>query len=144
MRFAIIGAACLLLTGCGLFRATGSWVELSAESDSGPVSEAIVVFVAQSVPENGAAIILAAPPSEQSGNRVSIEVREKLLARGYQLADGTSSGHRLRYLVSKYGDRTLLRVSMNDTEASVLFARDAAGALRADAPLTMRQKGKVL
>ena len=144
MRITASLAVCLLLAGCGLFRPTGSWVELAAESDSGPLSEAIVVFVAQSVPENGASIVLASAPSEQNGNRVSLEVREKLLTRGYQLADNGTAGHRLHYYVSKYGDRTLLRVTLNDTEASVLFARDAGGALRAAAPLTMRQKGKVL
>ena len=122
----------------------GSWVELTSDADSGPLSDAIVVFVAQSVPTAGATIAIAELPAEQGGSRLSVEVREKLISRGYRPEVGDEGVHRLRYLVTRYGERILLRVTVNDTEASVLFARDSAGALRADTPLTMRQIGKIL
>ena len=134
----IIAAA--LLASCALFRPVGSWVEIAVEGDAAPISEAIVIFVAQSVPEAGATIVLAPPPADQQDNLVSRQVREELSGRGYTLAGAGSTGHQVSYLVSKYGEQVLLRMTLDRTEASVLFARDATGALRASAPLAMRQK----
>jgi hypothetical protein len=142
MRLLLIFALTLALAGCGLFQPMGSWVELTSDADCGPLSDAIVVFVAQSVPTAGATIAIAELPAEQGGSRLSVEVREKLISRGYRPEVGDEGVNRLRYLVTRYGERILLRVTVNDTEASVLFARDSAGTLRADTPLTMRQKGK--
>ena len=134
----IIAAA--LTASCGLFRPVGSWVEIAVEGDATPISEAIVVFVAQSASEAGATIVLAPPPADQQDNLVSRQVREKLSGRGYTLADAGASGHRVSYLVSQYGEQVLLRMTFDRIEASVLFGRDATGALRASAPLAMRQK----
>ena len=136
---AVIVAA-VLTASCGLFRPVGSWVEIAVEGDATPISEAIVVFVAQSAPEAGATIVLGPPPADQQDNLVSRQVREKLSGRGYTLADAGASGHRVSYLVSKYGEQVLLRMTLDRIEASVLFGRDASGALRASAPLAMRQK----
>jgi len=141
-----LALAAISLAGCSLIRPTESWVEMGADGDAVPLSETIVVFVAQSVPvAGGAAIILAAPPATQAANLVSLQVREKLEARGYTIAAGDAAArHRLRYLISTYGNGIILRITLDETEASVLFARDSGGLLRAGAPLAMRQNGKVL
>ena len=137
--------AAVMLASCSIFRPVGSWVELSDESDAGQVSEAVAVFVAQSVPESGAVIELAAVPAEQSANRLTGLIREKLTGRGYRLdPDGGAPHHRLHYLVSRFGDQILLRVNLDGLECSVLFGRDGSGQLRASAPLAMRQKEKSL
>jgi hypothetical protein len=134
-----------LFAGCALLRPAGSWVELASAADAEPLSEAIVVFVAESLNEPGATIVLASLPEDQASNPLTLRVREKLLARGYQF-DETGSVHRdlLSYVVSRYADRILLRVTFRQTEVSVLFARDGSGALRASAPLARREKAKVL
>jgi uncharacterized lipoprotein YajG len=135
--------AAALLAGCGLFRPNGSWVEMDAGMEVAPIADAIVVFVAQSVPQTGATIVLAPVPEAQTSHPLAAEVREKLTARGYRLgADG--QGRHLRYLVSPYRDQILLRVSLDGLECSVLFGRDDTGRLGAAAPLAMRQKGETL
>jgi hypothetical protein len=139
---AILAAA--LLASCTLFRPTSSWVELAEDADAGPLSEAITAFVAEAVPERGAVIALAAPPEEQGGNLITLQLGEKLTARGYRLAGADDIGGRhLRYLVSRYGEGVLLRVTLDGAEISVIFARDAGGVLKAAAPLAMRQKAEM-
>ncbi len=134
-----------LLAGCALLRPVGSWVELTHEADAEPLSEAIVAFVADSQNEPGATIALAAVPEVQAANPLTQRVREKLMARGYQLSEPEGAdGAALTYVVSRYGKQVLLRASFRQTAVSVLFARDGNGALRASAPLARREKGKVL
>jgi hypothetical protein len=142
MRRALLPAlAAILLAGCVLFRPNGSWVEMDAGMEVAPIADAIVVFVAQSVPQAGAAIVIAPVPEAQTSHPLAVEVRQKLTARGYRLgADG--QGRHLHYLVSPYRDQILLRVSLDGLECSVLFGRDDTGRLRAVAPLAMRQKGE--
>ena len=144
MRPALLPAlAAVLLAGCALFRPNGSWVEMDAGMEVAPISDAIVVFVAQSVPQAGVAIVLAPVPEAQTSHPLAVEVRQKLTARGYRL-DADGQGRHLHYLVSPYRDQILLRVSLDGLECSVLFGRDDAGRLRAAAPLAMRQKGETL
>ena len=144
MRPALLPAlAAALLAGCALFRPNGSWVEMDAGMEVAPISDAIVVFVAQSVPQAGAAIVIAPVPEAQTSHPLAVEVRQKLTARGYRL-DADGQGRHLHYLVSPYRDQILLRVSLDGQECSVLFGRDNAGRLRAAAPLAMRQKGETL
>ncbi len=144
-------ALCILLllvplAGCAMFRPIGgSWVEPTAESEAEPLSETIVAFVAEFVPQAGAAIELVAPPERQAANMLTLQLRSKLAARGYKLeAQGAGARHRLKYVVSRFGDRLLLRVALDGVEASVLFGWDDGGALRAAGPLSMRKQGQVL
>jgi hypothetical protein len=142
LMIAIIIAAGLLAS-CTMFRPSGSWVELTDEPDAGPLSDAIVACVAEAAPQRGAIIELASLPEEQAGNPVTLQIREKLTQRGYRFASLEAAGqHHLQYWVSRYGQEVLLRVTLDGVEASVLFARDANGALKAAAPLAIRQKGK--
>ena len=90
-----------------------------------------------------AIIALASLPEAQAGNPVTGQIRDKLSQRGYRFAGPEAAGqHHLQYRVSRYGQEVLLRVTLDGVEASVLFARDAQGVLKAAAPLAMRQKGK--
>jgi hypothetical protein len=132
-----------LLASCTVFRPNNSWVELADDADAGPLSDAIVACVAEAAPQRGAVIELASLPEEQSGHVVAVQIREKLSQRGYRFAGPEAAGqHNLRYLVSRYGQDVLLRITLDGVEVSVLFARAAGGALKASAPLAMRQKGK--
>jgi hypothetical protein len=134
-----------LLAGCALMRPTGSWVELGHQADAEPLSEAIVAFAAEGLTEPGATIALAPVPEEQTANALTLKVREKLLARGYRLADtGPANGTPLTYIVSSYRGQVLLRANFRQTAISVLFVRDGGGTLRASAPLARREKAKVL
>jgi hypothetical protein len=140
-----------LVAGCAMFRPTdASWVDASAETDAGLLSEAIVAFVAQSVPQQGTVVDVAAPPEAQSKNVITVQIREQLTGRGYRL-EGPDSGprHRLRYVITQHQDRILLRVTLEGPEVgscvmSVVFGRDGAGRLHAAGPVTMRRKGEVL
>ena len=130
---------------CALMRPTGSWVELGHQADAEPLSEAIVAFAAEGLTEPGATIALAPVPEEQTTNTLTLKVREKLIARGYQLDDsGPANGSPLTYVVSSYRGQVLLRANFRQTDISVLFVRDGGGTLRASAPLARREKAKVL
>ena len=144
VMIAIIIAAGLLAS-CTMFRPNNSWVELADNADAGPLSDAIVACVAEAAPQRGAVIELASLPEAHASNPVTLQIREKLTQRGYRFASLEAAGqHHLQYWVSRYGQEVLLRLTLDGVEASVLFARDANGALKAAAPLAMRQKGKVL
>lgn len=130
-----------VLASCGLVRPNISWVEIAAETDAGPLSDAIVDFAVQVLPQSGTAIALTALPDEQAGNALTAQLRSKLAARGYRLdPDGDKPQHRLDYQVTPYADRTLLRITLDGFQASRLFSRDAAGKLEAAAPIAMRRK----
>lgn len=137
----IVLAGCL--ASCAIFRPTASWIEVGEERDVGPLTEAIVSLVVENLSQPSAPIALVPPPPEQNGHLLTLQLREALTNRGFRLDDeGTENVHSLRYLVSSYQGGILLRVTLDGTEASTLFTRDSAGALRAAAPLALRQKGK--
>ncbi len=83
-----------LLAGCALLRPSTSWVELAQDADAEPLSEAIVVFVAEALSNPGANVALAPVPEDQAANRLTMRVSEKLLARGFRISEATPSAAR--------------------------------------------------
>ena len=142
----LIGLMAVILTAgvlasCAFLRPNISWVEIGAEGDAGPLSDAIVAFTLEALPQSGTAIALTAPPEEQAANPLTAQLRSKLAARGYKLdPQSDTPQHRLGYQVTPYAEQTLLRISLDGLEVSRLFTRNAAGTLVAVAPLAMRRK----
>lgn len=131
--------AALALGGCALFSPTPSWVEEVNEADATELADAITGFLKQQWPVASTTLVLE--PPEQADNPLTPALEEALRQAGFALADPKAEvpgAHRLRYLVSPMGAGVLLRLQVDQTEASRWFVRDRAGALEAASPFTVR------
>ena len=140
--FALIAAASL--SACALLRANASWVDDLEDPDAQIVAVTIVGWVANRIAPGEKPILLELSAMAQN-DRLTPELKSQLEAQGYSLAaeDARASDmHRLRILITAYSSGYVLRVSLDDAEASTMLSRGRDGRLVAHMPLAVREAGR--
>ncbi len=140
--FALIAAASL--SACALLRANASWVEDLEDPDAQIVAVTVAAWVANRIAP-GEKPILLEPPAIAQSDRLTPKLKSQLEAQGYSFAaeDAHASDvHHLRILITAYSSGYVLRVSLDDTEASTLLSRGGDGQLVASVPLAVREAGR--
>jgi hypothetical protein len=139
MLIALILAAASL-GACAVFRPNPSWADDLGDADAANVAEMVAARVADSVPSGGKPVALVAPPAGRSGNPFTKQLIAALEACGTEVVEETAAedAHRLRYLLTAYQDGYVLRITLDDTESSVMLFRGTGGQLMAAAPLAVR------
>jgi hypothetical protein len=128
-----------LLGGCALMMADRSWSVELKENDAQVVAETIAALVADRIQADGKPIIVAAA-GIASHDQLEARLATALQGRGFRVdRPVTGEGHTLRYLLTLYGEGYLLRVTLNDAEASTILARGDNSELLAAAPLALRE-----
>jgi hypothetical protein len=133
----------LLLTsplgGCALMMADRSWSVELKDNDAHVVAETIAALVADRIQADGKPISVAAA-GIASHDQLEARLAIALKGRGFRVdPPETGEEHALRYLLTLYGDGYLLRVTLDDVEASTILARGDNGELLAAAPLALRE-----
>lgn len=136
--------AAVALSGCALARSNGSFVADLPEKDAVPVSTRIAELAAQRLP-HGAKIVVAPAASDNAATKeVAARLDEALRARGLAIAGEREAGdsHALRYEVTQYGGGWLVRVHLDDAEATTVMTRKRDGVLIATSPLAVREAAR--
>jgi hypothetical protein len=142
MRRLVFVAALLfapLLGGCALGLAKQSWShELSAD-DAAAVADTIAALVVDRVGADRKPVAFA-PASTSSDGTLDTSLTGALQTRGLRMATAEDAeAHKLRYLLTTYGDGQLLRVTVDGVELTTILARGPDGTLAAAAPLAVRE-----
>jgi hypothetical protein len=128
-----------LLGGCALMMADRSWSVELRDDDAQVVAETIAALVADRIQADGKPINVAAAGIASHG-QLEARLATALKSRGFRVdPPEVGTGHTLRYLLTLYGDGYLLRVTLDDAEASTILARGDNGELLAAAPLALRE-----
>jgi hypothetical protein len=128
-----------LLGGCALMMADRSWSVELKDDDAQVVAETIAALVADRIQADGKPIIVT-PAGIASHDGLEARLATALKSRGFRVdPPETGEGHTLRYLLTLYGEGYLLRVTLDDAEASTILARGDNGELLAAAPLALRE-----
>ena len=129
------------LGACTVFRSNLSWADDLPGSDRANVAETVAALVADRIPPGGKPVALVAPSFTQAGSPFAGELKSALEARGYTILEDDIKAddvHRLRYLLTAYRHGYLLRIYLDDIEASTILSRGGNGQLAAIAPLAIR------
>jgi hypothetical protein len=122
-----------------LMMADRSWSVELKDNDAQVVAETIAALVADRIQADGKPIIVAAA-GIASHDQLEARLATALQGRGFRVDPPvTGEGHTLRYLLTLYGEGYLLRVTLDDAEASTILARGDNGELLAAAPLALRE-----
>jgi hypothetical protein len=128
-----------LLGGCALMMADRSWSVELKDNDAQVVAETIATLVADRIQADGKPISVS-PAGIASHDSLEVRLATALQSRGFRVDQPeTGEEHALRYLLTLYGEGYLLRVTLDDTEASTILARGDNGELLAAAPLALRE-----
>ncbi len=139
--FVFVLLASASLSACALLRANASWRGDLGEADAIAIAATIVAFIADRMAPGDEAILLE-PSIDDGGDRLGASLASQLEARGYRFErDGANSpdSHHLGVIITAYGGGFLLRVKLDDAEASTILSRRADGQLVAGAPLSVRE-----
>ena len=144
MRKVLVVLAALTLTGCAVLRADGSsWVEDVPEGEAAQLAARIADLAAGQLAP-GDKVRLAAGRDNAAGREVETHLKAALQARGINVAEGAGEAapRTMRYLVTLYGKELLLRVRVDDAEATTMLARGKGGEIIATSPLAVRKVQK--
>jgi hypothetical protein len=136
-RLLIVLLATALLSGCGVFRPETSWVDDVANRDAAQLSLRIAEVAASRLAP-GDRVRLASHRGN-GGEAMSAHMKAALQSRGLTVVEGSSDAHALRYVVSRYGEGLLLRVRLDDAEATTVLKQGRNGELITSTPLTLRK-----
>jgi uncharacterized lipoprotein YmbA len=142
MRRFLIMIAMASLSACGLIRPNASWVDDMPQKHAASIAEIIAMLAVERIPPGSKPLGLAPAPLTQSGDTLTASLTSALKARGYRLLTEETDGedhHSLRYLVTAYQGRYLLRVTAGGAETSTLLKPGPDGQLIATAPLSVRE-----
>jgi len=133
--------AALVMSGCALASANGSFVADLPEKDAVPISTRIAELAAQRLPRGAKILVVPAASDNAATKDVAARLDEALRARGLAIAGEREAGdsHALRYEVTQYGGAWLVRVHLDDAEATTMMTRKRDGVLIATSPLTVRE-----
>lgn len=135
-------AGVLALAGCGHPRPALSWVAPSAAPEAATIAAAIGEWLGEAAPPATSTLLVLPVSRRQAANPVTLALLDNLRRHGFGLAtslEASPDAHVVRYLVTPVWDRyLLLRVQLDDVEASRLFYRDLRGGLVPASPLTER------
>jgi hypothetical protein len=128
-----------LLGGCALMMADRSWSVELKDDDAQVVAETIAALVADRIQADGQPIMVT-PAGIASHDGLEARLATALKSRGFRVdPPETGEGHALRYLLTLYGEGYVLRVTLDDAEASTILVRGDNGELLAAAPLALRE-----
>jgi hypothetical protein len=134
--------ALAVLGGCALSLKEASWAENLSPGDASAIAEIVAGIAAdRSVPQDGAITLILALDDDDPG-ALGNAIGEALRRRGYTVVSGKHGArpaHRLRFFVIAYAGGYLLRVLIDDTEASTHLTREPGGLLAPAAPLTIKE-----
>jgi hypothetical protein len=140
-RFIVL-AALLPLVACAAFRGDRSWSDDLAKEDAAQIAGTVAALIVERVPSKSSKLIAIAPATGTTGKEVEVLLGKELEQHGYKLAKTEATpaeAHRLRYLITKYGNGYALRVTLDGAEATTAFSRMTGGPLVATAPLAVRE-----
>jgi hypothetical protein len=139
LALTILILAAPLLGGCALMMADRSWSVELKDDDAQVVAETIAALVADRIPADGKPMVVS-PAGIASYDQLEARLATALKKRGFGVdPPEATNGHSLRYLLTLYGEGYLLRVTLDDAEASTILARGDKGELLAAAPLALRE-----
>jgi hypothetical protein len=129
----------VLLAGCAA--TGGSYVDGSfAPTDAATLATDMTAFIKSNLPPASSTLVLDPPPAGQASNALTPAFAASLRQAGFAVALAATPGaHRIRYLVTPLEGGTLVRLTIDGTEASRFFTRDPAGGLQARGPFMVRE-----
>ncbi len=139
--FVFVLLASASLGACALLRANASLRGDLANADATVIAVAIVTFITDRIAPDDKSILLE-PSIDDGGDRLATSLASQLEARGYRFerdAANSPDGHHLRILMPVYGGGYLLRIRLDDAEASTILSRSADGQLITGAPLSVQE-----
>ncbi|MGE5516190.1 MAG: hypothetical protein ACM31D_10255 [Bacteroidota bacterium] len=135
MRLAFLIATSLALAGCAVPSNTDSWVEGNVSSaDAQVLADAVVRVAKQRLPPASTTLVLA--PAGTTSSPLPEVIAEGLRKAGFALASApqTDKIHPLRYMVTPFDGRMLLRVTVDTMTTAQVFAPDGKGQLAPASP----------
>ncbi len=131
------------LAGCAPFGMDRSYVEGPfAPGDSETLAADMAGFVRSRLPAASSTVVLDPLPTHQSGDPVAPAFAEGLRRVGFAVAASEAAppgAHRIRYLVTPFENGTLVRLTIDATDATRHFVRSDAG-LQARGPFMVRER----
>lgn len=131
------------LAGCVPFEMNRSYVDGPfAPGDSETLAADMAGFVKSRLPAASSTVVLDPLSNEQSGNALTPVFAEALRKAGFAVAawsGATPAAHRIRYLVTPFENGTLVRLTIDATDAARHFVRSSAG-LQARGPFMVRER----
>ena len=132
-----------VLTGCAPFGMDRSYVDGPFDpGDSETLAAVMAGFVRSRLPTASSTVVLDPLPAHQSGNALAPAFAEGLRQAGFAVAASAAApagAHRIRYLVTPFENGTLVRLTIDATDAARHFVRSEAG-LQARGPFMVRER----
>lgn len=131
------------LAGCAPFGMDRSYVDGPfAPGDSETLAAVMAGFVRSRLPAASSTVALDPLSNEQSANALTPVFAEALRQAGFAVAASSAvpaGAHRIRYLVTPFETGTLVRLTVDATDAARHFVRSEAG-LQARGPFMVRER----
>ena len=121
-----------------------SYVQALADADQAALGTAIAGYVAEVWPAARTTLLLVPPASAEASNPFTQSLTTGLLNSGFGVTDSNSApsggAHRLQYWVTTLDGEVLVRLKLDQRLAARVYAKDVAGHLVAQSPVTMSAK----
>jgi hypothetical protein len=135
----------VLIDGCQTGRpidASVSYVEPVPSVDAKELGRVIARYVGEVWPGARTTVLLVPPLENQSNNELTQALTAGLLENGFAVitpeTQGAASTHRLQYWVTPLDGHALVRLVLDGSPATCLYAQDLQGHVVALAPITVR------
>ena len=146
MRSVPLGVMLMLCVGgCQTSRpidASLSYVELIPKVKAEELGRVIARYVGEVWPGARTTLLLVPPLANQMNNDLTQALTAGLLETGFAVispeTQATASTHRLQYWVTPFDGHALVRLILDGSPASCLYAQDPQGHVVALAPFTVR------
>lgn len=135
MLRALLIATTLALAGCAVPTKSDSWIEGNlSPADVQFLADAVVRVAKQRLPPASTTLVVA--PAGTTSSPLPEGIAEGLRKAGFALASSpqTDKAHPLRYVVTPFDGRMLLRVTVDTMTTAQLFAPDGKGQLAPASP----------
>ena len=140
-RLMLVAISVTVLGGCAAGPDSSYVGPIDTPADARVLASGLAEFLAAWLPA-AAMLALDPTPSGQDGNALTPALIATLRARGFAIADDRKADkpgtHRVRYWVTPLDNGDLVRLTVDGTEASRLFARNSDGTLQPAGPYTVR------
>jgi hypothetical protein len=146
MRIVTLGVMLVLSLGaCQTSRpidASLSYVEPVPTVDAKELGRTVARYVSEVWPGARTTVLLVPPIENQANNDLTQALTAGLLESGFAVitpgSQATASTHRLQYWVTPFDGHALVRLILDGSPATCLYAQDPQGHVVALAPFTVR------
>jgi hypothetical protein len=141
----IVLLSCLFSVGCSTVTPYNSYVDPHTPSmDMGILAKSMTSFIAKQYPPASSTLVLYPPvdTEDQLNNALTPVLTRDLKVAGFAISDlrqKIAGSHTIRYWVTPMDMGLLVRLKLDNTEASRWYQRNRMGILETSEPFTVRR-----